>query len=72
VPEGSTVMVDAPDAAGAEDGAEPEVKLTVIEPAPKPTPVGVGAEGGSGSGEGGEEPGELPITDEPETTPEDE
>ena len=32
-----------------EDGAdEPEVKLTVIEPAPKPTPVGVGAEGGGG------------------------
>ena len=26
---------------------EPDVKLTVIEPAPKPTPVGVGAEGGS-------------------------
>src|ERR1700757_4097664 len=31
VPEGSTVMVDTPE---GEDGAEPEVKLTVIEPAP--------------------------------------
>jgi ATP-dependent Clp protease ATP-binding subunit ClpC len=51
VPEGSTVMVDT---SGADDGATegtPEVKLTVIEPAPKPTPVGVGAEGGGGPGE---------------------
>jgi ATP-dependent Clp protease ATP-binding subunit ClpC len=58
VPEGSTVLVDKSDGtAGADrasgDGAEgategePDVKLTVIEPAPKPTPVGVGAEGGS-------------------------
>jgi ATP-dependent Clp protease ATP-binding subunit ClpC len=56
VPEGSTVVVDTP---AAEDGAaegEPEVKLTVIEPAPKPTPVGVGAEGGAA--DGGEEPGD--------------
>jgi ATP-dependent Clp protease ATP-binding subunit ClpC len=50
VPEGSTVVVDAPEA--TEEGAEPEVKLTVIEPKePKPTPVGVGAEGGPGEGE---------------------
>jgi ATP-dependent Clp protease ATP-binding subunit ClpC len=45
VPEGSTVKVDAP-TEQPEDGGEPEVRLTVIEPAPKPTPVGVGAEGG--------------------------
>ncbi len=49
VPEGSTVKVDAP--SEAEDGVEPEVKLTIVEPAPKPTPVGVGAEGGSSAGE---------------------
>jgi ATP-dependent Clp protease ATP-binding subunit ClpC len=43
VPPGSTVLVEpAPDG----DAEEPEVKLSVIEPAPKPTPVGVGAEGG--------------------------
>jgi len=50
VPEGSTVMVDTPPKppeGGPDDGAEPEVRLTVIEPAPQPTPVGVGAEGGS-------------------------
>jgi len=48
VPEGSTVMVEAPQGGGdGAEGGEPEVKLTVIEPAPKPTPVGVGAEGGS-------------------------
>jgi ATP-dependent Clp protease ATP-binding subunit ClpC len=41
VPEGSTVLVEAPD-----EGGDGEVKLTVVEPAPKPTPVGVGAEGG--------------------------
>jgi ATP-dependent Clp protease ATP-binding subunit ClpC len=44
VPEGSTVMVDAPT---AEEGGDGEVKLTVVEPEPKPTPVGVGAEGGT-------------------------
>ena len=53
VPEGSTVMVDAPaeQQPEAEETAAPEaeVKLTVIEPKPKPTPVGVGAEGGSSS-----------------------
>src|SRR5579884_3483968 len=42
VPEGSTVKVDAPagspEPGGANDGAEPELKLTVIEPAPKPAP----------------------------------
>jgi ATP-dependent Clp protease ATP-binding subunit ClpC len=49
VPSGSTVMVEAPGGDGGEPIGEgdPEVKLTVIEPAPKPTPVGVGAEGGS-------------------------
>jgi hypothetical protein len=51
------VKVDAPEGETPE-GAEPEVKLTVIEPAPKPTPVGVGAEGGPG--EGGEEPADAP------------
>ncbi len=44
VPSGSTVLVEPGDVDGAD---EPEVKLTVIEPAPQPTPVGVGAEGGS-------------------------
>jgi hypothetical protein len=39
------VKVDAPEGELTDTG-EPEVKLTVIEPAPKPTPVGVGAEGG--------------------------
>jgi ATP-dependent Clp protease ATP-binding subunit ClpC len=61
LPEGSTVKVDTPDeapAGGGEEGAEPEVKLTVIEPVPKPTPVGVGADGGSGAGE--DEPSEAP------------
>jgi ATP-dependent Clp protease ATP-binding subunit ClpC len=61
VPEGSTVKVDAPGAEkpeGTPDGIEPEVRLTVIEPAPKPTPVGVGAEGGSGAGE--DEPTDTP------------
>jgi ATP-dependent Clp protease ATP-binding subunit ClpC len=62
VPSGSTVMVDTPpEEAPSQDGgdaAEPEVKLTVIEPQPKPTPVGVGAEGGSGEDEpnGSDEP----------------
>jgi ATP-dependent Clp protease ATP-binding subunit ClpC len=69
LPEGSTVKVDAPEeaASGPEEGAEPEVKLTVIEPAPKPTPVGVGAEGGSGAGE--DEPSEAP-SDSPEDSSE--
>ncbi len=44
VPEGSTVVVDAPSEAEGGDG---EVRLTIVEPAEKPTPVGVGAEGGS-------------------------
>jgi ATP-dependent Clp protease ATP-binding subunit ClpC len=56
VPEGSTVMVEAPPSEPVEEGAEPEVKLTVIEPKPAPTPVGVGAEGGSSSSEGSEPP----------------
>ena len=43
VPSGSTVLVEPGDVEGSD---EPEVKLTVIEPAPKPTPVGV-ASGGS-------------------------
>jgi ATP-dependent Clp protease ATP-binding subunit ClpC len=52
VASGSTVMVDWPTGEdGAEPPADPEVKLTVIEPAPQPTPVGVGAEGGEGGGE---------------------
>ncbi|HUZ27877.1 MAG TPA: ATP-dependent Clp protease ATP-binding subunit [Solirubrobacteraceae bacterium] len=59
VPEGSTVVVDAPDSETAEGDGEPEVKLTVIEPTPQPTPVGVGAEGGSGEGDG--EAGEKPA-----------
>jgi ATP-dependent Clp protease ATP-binding subunit ClpC len=66
VPEGSTVKVDAPTEEG-EDGVEPEVRLTVIEPVPKPTPVGVGAEGGSGAGE--DEPSDTP-SDSSEDSPE--
>jgi len=53
VPTGSTVKVDAPDRE-IDDGEEPEVTLTVIEP--KPTPVGVGAEGGSPEEESPDEP----------------
>jgi ATP-dependent Clp protease ATP-binding subunit ClpC len=69
VPEGSTVMVDAPADGDTPEGVDPEVKLTVIEPAPKPTPVGVGAEGGPG--EGGDESGDdVPVVEEPETPPE--
>jgi ATP-dependent Clp protease ATP-binding subunit ClpC len=62
VPEGSTVLVEAPE----EEGGDGEVKLTIIEPAPKPTPVGVGAEGGSGGD--GEEPSE-PAPSEGESAP---
>src|SRR5205807_8331683 len=70
VPSGSTVMVDAPEGETT-DGGEPEVKLTVIEPAPKPTPVGVGAEGGPA--EGGEDAADVvPGVEEPESTPESE
>jgi ATP-dependent Clp protease ATP-binding subunit ClpC len=61
VPEGSTVVVDAP-----ESEADGEVKLTIVEPAPKPTPVGVGAEGGSGGD--GEQPSE-PTPSEDESAP---
>ena len=67
VPSGSTVMVDwAVGEDGAEPPADPEVKLTVIEPAPQPTPVGVGAEGGEGVGEPG--PDEPASADEPAET----
>src|SRR5438067_1729239 len=54
VPSGSTVLVETP----SEDGVpnEPEVKLTVIEPAPKPTPVGVGPSDGGADGEDAAEP----------------
>jgi ATP-dependent Clp protease ATP-binding subunit ClpC len=55
VPEGSTVLVEPADGTPADDG-EPEVKLSVVEPAPKPTPVGVGAEGGSEEPGGDESP----------------
>src|SRR5438270_78927 len=73
VPEGSTVKVDAPDGEAGPDGVEPEVRLTVIEPAPKPTPVGVGAEGGPGPEEpDSDEPGELPVAEEPDAPSEDE
>ena len=52
VPEGSIVLVERDDGAGGAEGDEtPEVKLSVVEPAPKPTPVGVGAEGGSTDGD---------------------
>ena len=71
VESGSTVLVDAPDGEPSADGAEPEVKLTVIEPAPQPTPVGVGAEGGPPE-DGGEDPGEVPVVEEPESPSESE
>ncbi len=55
VPEGSTVLVARDDSGTTADGDEnPEVKLSVVEPAPKPTPVGVGAEGGAEDGDDGE------------------
>jgi ATP-dependent Clp protease ATP-binding subunit ClpC len=68
VPEGSTVMVDAP-APDDDGGGDGEVKLTVIQPAPQPTPVGVGAEGTSES----ETETALPKgSEDPEQTPESE
>jgi ATP-dependent Clp protease ATP-binding subunit ClpC len=68
LPSGSTVMVE-PDGEITGD-AEPEVKLTVIEPKPAPTPVGVGAEGGPVEVEGEQidEPGgalDQPAVEEP-------
>jgi ATP-dependent Clp protease ATP-binding subunit ClpC len=58
VPEGSIVKVDAPSEQEV-DGGEPEVRLTVVEPAPKPTPVAVGAE--SGPSEGNDESDDAPA-----------
>jgi ATP-dependent Clp protease ATP-binding subunit ClpC len=64
VPSGSTVLVEPnPNGESSGDSSEPEVKLSVIEPAPKPTPVGVGAEGGSGEGGEEEAPQEPPASD---------
>jgi ATP-dependent Clp protease ATP-binding subunit ClpC len=55
VPEGSTVLVERDDSGNGTDGDEtPEVRLSVIEPAPKPTPVGVGAEGAADDGDDAE------------------
>ncbi len=54
VPEGSTVLVERDETKGGQGDEDPEVKLTVVEPAPKPTPVGVGAEGGSEEAEEGD------------------
>ncbi len=55
VPEGSTVLVEREESAADGDREEsPEVKLSVIQPAPKPTPVGVGADGGSDESEANE------------------
>jgi len=71
LPAGSTVMVAPDEEADRESPtAEPEVKLTVIEPKPLPTPVGVGAEGGSADLEGDQidEPGgalDQPAVEEP-------
>ena len=61
--EGSTVLVET---APPQDSEEPDIKLTVIEPAPKPTPVGVGAEGGAGEDdrEDSSHP-EPPVADAP-------
>jgi ATP-dependent Clp protease ATP-binding subunit ClpC len=71
VPSGSTVMVDAPtseDGDGKKEG-DPEIKLTVIEPAPKPQPVAVGAgEGGEGGSEEPDVPDEPAGPDEPVET----
>ncbi|MGH2843818.1 MAG: AAA family ATPase, partial [Solirubrobacteraceae bacterium] len=49
VTEGATILVEPADAdtEAAANGDQPEVKLSIIEPAPTPTPVGVGAEGGT-------------------------
>jgi ATP-dependent Clp protease ATP-binding subunit ClpC len=54
VPPGSTVLVEPGDPDQPEGADNPEVKLSVIEPAPQPTPVGVGAEGGTDEAETGE------------------
>ncbi len=51
VPEGSTVLVERDETKTGEGDESPEVKLSVIEPAPKPTPVGVGAEGSADDGD---------------------
>ncbi len=65
VPEGSTVLVERDDVVSGEGEETPEVKLSVVEPAPKPTPVGVGAEGSGGEdAEGGETPDGGSPTDE--------
>jgi ATP-dependent Clp protease ATP-binding subunit ClpC len=54
VPEGSTVLVEREESPSEDGGDEtPEVKLSVVKPAPKPTPVAVGAEGGSDDAEDG-------------------
>jgi ATP-dependent Clp protease ATP-binding subunit ClpC len=64
VPSGSTVVVDAPapngEGADGADSAEPEVKLTVIEPPAQPeepTPVAVGAESTASEGDEDADPG---------------
>jgi ATP-dependent Clp protease ATP-binding subunit ClpC len=69
VPEGSTVKVEAPEGQ-TDDSGEPEVKLTVIEPAPKPTPVAVGAESGAPSDDGDEVPVETPSVSNEDSTEE--
>jgi ATP-dependent Clp protease ATP-binding subunit ClpC len=52
VPEGSVVLVERDDhPSGGEGDETPEVRLSVVEPAPKPTPVGVGAEGAADDGD---------------------
>src|SRR6187549_727454 len=53
LPAGSTVLVDA-----AGEGAEEDIKLSVVKPEKAPTPVGVG-----GRKEGEDEPGAEPVDD---------
>jgi len=54
VPAGSTVLVEPGDPDAPEGADNPDVKLSVIQPAPKPTPVAVGAEGGADEAESGD------------------
>jgi ATP-dependent Clp protease ATP-binding subunit ClpC len=65
---GATVEVDK--VPGEEEGAEPEVKITITQPKRKREAVGVGAKGGEAEGAAGELPSGDDLPDEPEVLPE--
>jgi ATP-dependent Clp protease ATP-binding subunit ClpC len=67
---GATVEVDR---APGEDGADPEVRITITAPKRKREAVGVGAKAGAADGDeaGGDLPsGSADLPDEPEVLPE--